>query len=100
MALLRTFTIGGGALGLALDFAVVTGTLAVLVAIATRLYPTLVRRAAASTPDATCSVTGDRGVDLARRVHRGADTARSLRVGHQVARRWPPPASARFVKSG
>jgi ABC-2 type transport system permease protein len=40
---LRMFMVGGGALGLGLDFAVVTGTLAILVAIAARLYPTLVR---------------------------------------------------------
>lgn len=40
---LRTFMVGGGALGLPLDFAVVAGALVVLVAIAARLYPTLVR---------------------------------------------------------
>jgi ABC-2 type transport system permease protein len=39
---LRAFMVGGGS-HLALDFAVVTGVLAVLIAIAARLYPTLVR---------------------------------------------------------
>ncbi|HVV84006.1 MAG TPA: ABC transporter permease [Kofleriaceae bacterium] len=40
---LRHFMIGAGALGVGLDFAVMTGVLAVLVALAARLYPTLVR---------------------------------------------------------
>lgn len=40
---LRAFMVGGGSLGLGLDFAVVLGVLGVLVAIAARLYPTLVR---------------------------------------------------------
>jgi ABC-2 type transport system permease protein len=40
---LRHFMVGGGTIGIALDFAVLVGVLAVLVAIAARLYPTLVR---------------------------------------------------------
>jgi ABC-2 type transport system permease protein len=40
---LRHFMVGGGALGLGLDFGVMIGALAVLVAVAARLYPTLVR---------------------------------------------------------
>ncbi len=40
---LRDFMVGGGTLGLPLDFAVVCTVLAALVAIAARLYPTLVR---------------------------------------------------------
>ena len=40
---LRAFMVGGGSLGLALDFAVVLAVLAALVALAARLYPTLVR---------------------------------------------------------
>jgi ABC-2 type transport system permease protein len=40
---LRHFMVGGGALGLGLDFGVMLGALAVLVALAARLYPTIVR---------------------------------------------------------
>ena len=40
---LRTFMVGGGSLGLALDFGVVVAVLVALIAIAARLYPTLVR---------------------------------------------------------
>jgi ABC-2 type transport system permease protein len=40
---LRHFMVGGAALGLPLDFAVMAGVLGALVAIAARLYPTLVR---------------------------------------------------------
>ena len=40
---LRAFMVGGGTLGLGLDFAVVLGVLALLIAIAARLHATLVR---------------------------------------------------------
>jgi ABC-2 type transport system permease protein len=40
---LRHFMVGGPSLGLGLDFAVMGGSLLVLIAIAARLYPTLVR---------------------------------------------------------
>ncbi len=39
---LRHFMVGGGSMGLGLDFAVMTGVLCLLVAVAARLYPTLV----------------------------------------------------------
>ena len=40
---LRHFMVGGGTLGLPRDFAVMAGVLGVLIAVAARLYPTLVR---------------------------------------------------------